>query len=264
MTVRYAQVKNLEFIKQDQAEVDKAEAAFTAAGGNLVGLRADLARVSTTATSANRLTQQTVLAAKRFAKATDATRSAATAYVRALDQKAKRLQAINDPNKNLDPVATPLDAGLAGGYNNATAAEVQRLIEAKIPVALLEEASKPVYEMLAENLRTDLRNGKLALSVYAKWGKDPLYVPLTGDPRTDDTASDVFGTGSVNQSKDKRAEGRSSSLAQNAIDAAYEQVGKSAQYHGWIPFKQELTKIYERLVAENGGNTELNAAVKQR
>jgi hypothetical protein len=253
MTVRYAQVKNAEFIKQDQETVDKAEQAFVAAGGDLVGLRADLARVST---GRNRLTDLTIAAAKRFTKATDATRTAASAYALALDKQEKRINAVNDPDNNLDPVKTPLAAGLAGGYNNATAAEVQRRIEAKIPVDLLESAAKPVYEMLAANVKQDLSNGKIALSIYAKWGKDPLYVPLTGDPRTDDTASDVFGTGSVNQSKDKRAEGRSSSLAQNGIDAAYEQVGKSAQYHGWLPFKQELTKIYENLVAQEGGDTE--------
>lgn len=254
MTVRYAQIKNAEFLQQDQAAVDEAEQAFIAAGGNMVGLRAELQAFSTSTPSATRLTLRSERAAKRFAKASDATRAASRAYVTALTKQEDRLQAVNDPNKNLDPVKTPLDAGLAGGYNNATAAEVQRLIEAKIPRALLDKASAPVYEMIQANTQKDLRNGKISLLAYSKWPAQPLYVPLTGDPRTDDTTSDVFGTGSVNQSKDKRAEGRSSSLAQNGIDAAYEQVGKSSQYHGWLPFKQELTKIYERLLSENNND----------
>ena len=207
MTVRYAQIKNADFITQDQQAVDDASPG-------------------------------------------------SFEHQDALDKQAKRLAAINSVNDNLDPTQTQLDAGVAGGYNNATAAKVQSLIEAKVPVAMLEAAAQPVYDMLKYKATLDIKTGKTAVSQSVKWLNSPYYVPLTGDPRNDDSTSDVFGTGSLNQGKDKKAVGRTGSLAQNGIDAAYEQIAKSTNYHGWLPFKQELTSTYEKLMADAGGDAE--------
>lgn len=207
ITVRYAQIKNADFITQDQQAVDDASPG-------------------------------------------------SFEHQDALDKQTKRLSAINSSNDNLDPTQTQLDAGVAGGYNNATAAKVQGLIEAKVPVAMLEAAAQPVYDMLKYKATLDIKTGKIAVSQSVKWLNSPYYVPLTGDPRNDDSTSDVFGTGSLNQGKDKKAVGRTGSLAQNGIDAAYEQIAKSTNYHGWLPFKQELTSTYEKLMVDAGGDVE--------
>jgi hypothetical protein len=169
--------------------------------------------------------------------------------VKAKDAQQARIDAINDP-AIIDPTQQKQDAGLAGGFNNATAADLKARIEAKIPLALLEATAKPIYEMNAWKLKRDIADNKISQATADKFPKYAHYVPLTGDPRTDDSVDDHFSTGSVNQAKDKALGGRTGSIAQNGIDASFEQLEKSARYHGWNDFKTALANTYDDLIAE--------------
>lgn len=151
----------------------------------------------------------------------------------------QRLEAILEEN-----------VGLAGGLNNYTAQELIKQIEAKIPRDLLKAAAKPVYGVLKWKLANDIKDGKVSQATVNTWNNSPNYVPLTGDPRTDDSVEDIFTTGSLNQQKDQAIQGRTGSIAQNAIDAAFEQVERSSRFHGWNEFKDSLHSIYNRLLAE--------------
>jgi hypothetical protein len=136
------------------------------------------------------------------------------------------------------------NVGLAGGMNDYTANELRTEIEKVIPKDLLKSAANPVYDLLKWKLQNDIKDGKVSQETVNTWNNSPNYVPLTGDPRTDDSVEDSFTTGSLNQQKDHALQGRTGSIAQNAIDAAFEQVEKSARYHGWNEFKDSLHTIY--------------------
>ena len=168
---------------------------------------------------------------------------------KAQTEQKQRVDAINDP-AIIDPTQQKSEAGLAGGFNNATAASYLAKIEAKIPKVLLEAVANPIYEMNQWKLKRDIQDGKISQATADKFPKYAHYVPLTGDPRTDDSVDDHFATGGMNQAKDKALGGRTGSIAQNGIDASFEQLEKSARYHGWNDFKTALTDTYDSLIAE--------------
>jgi hypothetical protein len=169
--------------------------------------------------------------------------------LKAKDTQAKRIKAINDPTI-IDPTKQKQEAGLAGGFNHATAKEYMARIEGKIPLALLEKTANHVYDMNEWKLKRDIADDKISQATADKFPKYRHYVPLTGDPRVDDSVEDHFATGSVNQASDKAIGGRTGSIAQNGIDASFEQLEKSARYHGWNDFKDALTDTYNALIAD--------------
>jgi hypothetical protein len=168
---------------------------------------------------------------------------------KAISDQAKRIAAINDPSI-IDPTEQKTEAGVAGGFNKATAAKLMADIEAKIPRAMLDAVANPAYDMNAWKLKRDIADGKISQATADKFPKSAIYVPLTGDPRTDDSVEDHFSTGSVNQASDKQLGGRTGSIAQNGINASFEQLEKSARYHGWNDFKTALTDTYDQLIAD--------------
>jgi len=224
MTVRYALEKNQDYIRQDQKSVDDAQAALD----DKIALdKKELAQGKIDALPANGALKQALSKAKTKQQA--------------------RLSAINE-QRRIDPTEESLASGLAGGYNDFTAQLYKDAIENKIPVAKLNEASKHVYDMLAWKLNKDLADGKVTQAIVDTWHNSPHYVPLTGDPSVDESEDSLFSHGSINQQSDKQAKGRSGSIAQNGIDAATEQVQKSARFHGWADFKDKFTQIYDELI----------------
>lgn len=219
MTARYAIEKNADYIRQDQKAVGDAQDALNNDPNNS---------------------------------------ELKSALTKAENKQAKRLAAINDPTF-VDASETSLEIGLAGGLNNYTAKTIMSEIEAIIPRDKLERTATHVYDMLAYKLEQDLKNGKVTQAVVDTWHNSQFYVPLTGDPSVDDSQDELFSHGSVNQAREYSAEGRAGSNAQNGIDAAVEQVQKSARYHGWVDFKDTLTSIYDELV-----QNELDAGLTQR
>jgi hypothetical protein len=150
----------------------------------------------------------------------------------------------------VDPTLTPLEIGLAGGFNNFTAQHYLDEIEKVIPRSVLQDAAKNIYDMNTWKLHQDLLNGKVTQQQIVEWNLSPIYVPLTGDPSVDTSEDSMFGHGSLNQTTDHRAVGRASSLSQDGVDASVEQVQKSARYHGWADFKANFEELYEGLVTE--------------
>jgi hypothetical protein len=153
-----------------------------------------------------------------------------------------------------DPSASPYasDVGVAGGYNNATAADQRKKIEAVVPADVLTRAAAPVYAMLRDKTELDMGSGKVTQAMVDAWPGSELYVPLTGDPRAAHDVADedpVFSGASVNQAKDKQLKGRSTTIAQNAVDAAFEAVRRSAAYDAWSPMKSHLHDAYESELA---------------
>lgn len=82
--------------------------------------------------------------------------------------------------------------------------------------------------------------------MYRDFKANKEYVPLTGDPisHLQDENDFIGHSTDINQSRDKAMQGRSS-MAEDAIDAAFGAVSKSTAIHGWAEFKQHLNDIYE-------------------
>ena len=136
--------------------------------------------------------------------------------------------------------------GVAGGRNNADAAETVRLAELKVDRAMLEAIAKPIYDMMAHKKAMDLKSGKVTQTAVNSWLNSPRYVPLTGDPRFDMESTDVFSSGGqVNQDSDKEMNGRKDSVADDGIDAAFSAVIKSINFSAMQDFKQSMNKTYE-------------------
>jgi hypothetical protein len=159
----------------------------------------------------------------------------------------ERKDAVNE-QRIIDPGSETLQAKLAGGYNDFTAKHYMKAIEQIIPEEKLKEAADYVYGMMTWKTDLDLENGKVTREQVDNWFNSPYYVPLTGDPSVDVSEDELFQHGGLDQAKDKTAKGRLTSTAQNGIDAAIEQVQKSARYHGWVDFKDKLTEIYDDLI----------------
>jgi hypothetical protein len=168
---------------------------------------------------------------------------------KAKDKMLKRAAAVAGPVTDLtDKALAPrLEAGVAGGYTNKTAEKVRSMAEDVIDKKDLETLADKVYAMNQWKLEQDLKSGKATQAMVDTWPKSDRYVPLTGDPRSDQSeSSDLFATGSVNQAADKSMQGRTQSRAQDGITASFEQVDKSAKYYGWKPYKESLHSWYEQ------------------
>jgi hypothetical protein len=140
--------------------------------------------------------------------------------------------------------------GVAGGFNNAEAAEAVRLAEAKIDVKLLEDIARPVYAMMTWKKAKDLSVGKVSQTMVNSWLNSARYVPLTGDPRFDRESSDVFATGgAVNQDADKAMNGRKDSVSDDGIDAAFAAVIKSINFAAMQDFKRSLSQAWSHATA---------------
>lgn len=189
------------------------------------------------------------------------------ASIRADKQVVKFVEAMNN-DAIVDPTENSHAIGLAGGYNNKTAIHLRQAIEARVKnLPALHKIADNVYQMNAWKLEQDIKNGKVTQEAADKFDDSGWYVPLTGDPRNDDSVDDIFSVGNVNQQKDHRLEGRTSSIAQNGIDASFEQLEKSARYHGWNDFKTQLNSIYQTLlddkIADGASHSEASKAIDQ-
>lgn len=142
--------------------------------------------------------------------------------------------------------ATGFKRGVAGGFNDATAAKIVADIEAKVTPQLLSDIAKPVYAMLAWKKNLDLQSGKVTQTMVNSWPNHGDYVPLTGDPRYNKDTDDIFQYGNqLNQDADKAINGRKDSIADDGIDAAYTAVMKSINFSAFQDFKRSVNAAYE-------------------
>lgn len=140
--------------------------------------------------------------------------------------------------------------GVAGGMNNAEAAQMLQNVEAKLPLAQLQAIAQPMYDMLTWKKAKDLASGKVTQSMVNSWLNSPNYVPLTGDPRADRETMDVFSAGNqLNQAVDHAMNGRKDSVADDAIDAAFSATIKSINFAAMQDFKRTLNEAYQKAQA---------------
>lgn len=147
-------------------------------------------------------------------------------------------------------IGAPKVRGVAGGMNDAEAAQVLKNIESKIDRKHLDAIAAPIYEMMEWKKQSDLSVGKVTQTMVNSWLNSTNYVPLTGDPRADRESRDVFSSGNaVNQADDKQMMGRKDSVADDGIDAAFEATIKSINFAAMQDFKRTLNDAYEQAQA---------------
>ena len=237
MTAKYAPKANQHLITRDRTALIKAQAEVAAAARELAA--AQQARVASRMPGV--AGSVVSAAALRLANAQKRDADAVPKLADARRELAERLADVNSAIGTQGFVR-----GVAGGYNNAMAAKIVSEIEGRVDPQLLAAVAKPMYAMLAWKKSLDLTSGKVTQSMVNSWPNHADYVPLTGDPRYDKDSSDVFQYGNqLNQDADQQLNGRKTSVADDAIDAAYTAVMKSINFSAFQDFKRSLNDAYE-------------------
>lgn len=154
--------------------------------------------------------------------------------------------------------------GTAGGWSIPEAQEIMRNIEKDIPRSELESIGDLIADLNQARLEIDYRSGRYTTDEYNKFKANRHYVPLTGDPNAEADDFDFIGgagANSLNIAKDKALKGRTSSEAEDAIDAVWKAVGKTTTYAGWSDFKNKIDDLFETEVSllKDKGYTEKDA-----
>ncbi|MGX3066026.1 ADP-ribosyltransferase-containing protein [Ursidibacter arcticus] len=140
--------------------------------------------------------------------------------------------------------------GTAGGWSTPHAQAIMKAIEQKgLTVSEIEQAAKPMFEAIQENLLINLAANRITPEQFREFKKTPNYVPLTGDNEIDlDKDNDYIGGAgrrATNVSKDKAAKGRTQSEAEGAFDATWRMLDKTITNAAWQPFKNSIDELYE-------------------
>lgn len=237
MTAKYAPKANRILVAKDRAKLKVAQAEMAAASRELA--LAQQARVAARMPGVSGA--QVSVAALRLANAIKRDAEAPGKVADAMRELNERLVDVNGPVG-----MTGFTRGVAGGFNDASAAQIVKDIEAKIDPQLLADIAAPVYEMLAWKKQLDLDSGKVTQTMVNSWTNHADYVPLTGDPRFDEFSADIFQYGNqMNQDADKEMNGRKDSIADDGIDAAFTAVTKSINFSAFQDFKRSLNTAYE-------------------
>lgn len=153
--------------------------------------------------------------------------------------------------------------GTAGGWSNAQAANFMQNIEKHIPRKSLEETAEILYDLNQKRLEIDFQAGRYSEEQYNEYKANRHYVPLTGDPNSDEQTDIISGAGrnTINVSKDKALKGRKLSEAEDGIDASWRAIGNSTTYAGWSEFKAGIDNLYEATISQwkDKGYTEIGA-----
>ena len=137
--------------------------------------------------------------------------------------------------------------GVAGGWSIPEAELIMKNTEQRISKSDLESVAEMVYDLNQAKLEIDRASGRYTEKEYQEYEANRHYVPLTGDPNADVDTDIISGAGSsaVNIGRDKALKGRTSSEAEDAIDAMWKSVGKSTTYAGFAEFKGKIDDLYE-------------------
>lgn len=137
--------------------------------------------------------------------------------------------------------------GVAGGWSIPEAELILKNTERRISKSDLESVAEMVYDLNQARLEIDRASGRYTEKEYQEYKANRHYVPLTGDPNADVDTDIISGAGSsaVNIGRDKALKGRTSSEAEDAIDAMWKSVGKSTTYAGFAEFKGKIDDLYE-------------------
>ncbi|MFC1088189.1 LPD38 domain-containing protein [Pasteurella multocida] len=183
---------------------------------------------------------------------------------RAFDKAEKQYLARKSDAWNKDFNNKNFKVGVAGGWSIPEAQEIMRNIEKDIPRSELESIGDLIADLNQARLEIDYRSGRYTTEEYNKFKANRHYVPLTGDPNAEADDFDFIGgagANSLNIAKDKALKGRTSSEAEDAIDAVWKAVGKTTTYAGWSDFKNKIDDLFETEVSllKDKGYTEKDA-----
>ncbi|HEH9616994.1 TPA: hypothetical protein SIC63_002204 [Pasteurella multocida] len=183
---------------------------------------------------------------------------------KAFDKAEKQYLARKSDAWNKDFNNKNFKVGVAGGWSIPEAQEIMRNIEKDIPRSELESIGDLIADLNQARLEIDYRSGRYTTDEYNKFKANRHYVPLTGDPNAEADDFDFIGgagANSLNIAKDKALKGRTSSEAEDAIDAVWKAVGKTTTYAGWSDFKNKIDDLFETEVSllKDKGYTEKDA-----
>ena len=167
------------------------------------------------------------------------------AYLKAKEQYDNRKADIyNTDYKNK---GNRFKVGVAGGWSIPEAELSMRNTEKHISRSNLEYVADLVYDLNQSRLDIDRASGRYTEAEYQEYKANRHYVPLTGDPNADADVDIISGAGSnaLNIARDKTLKGRTSSEAEDAIDAVWKSIGKSTTYAGFAEFKSRIDDLFE-------------------
>ena len=171
------------------------------------------------------------------------------AYLKAKEQYDNRKADIyNTDYKNK---GNRFKVGVAGGWSIPEAELIMSNTEKHISRSNLEYVADLVYDLNQSRLDVDRASGRYTEAEYQEYKANRHYVPLTGDPNADVDIDIISGAGSnaLNIARDKTLKGRTSSEAEDAIDAVWKSIGKSTTYAGFAEFKSRIDDLFETEVA---------------
>lgn len=167
------------------------------------------------------------------------------AYLKAKEQYNNRKADIyNTDYKNK---GNRFKVGVAGGWSIPEAELIMSNTEKHISRSNLEYVADLVYDLNQSRLDIDRASGRYTEAEYQEYKANRHYVPLTGDPNADVDVDIISGAGSnaLNIARDKTLKGRTSSEAEDAIDAVWKSIGKSTTYAGFAEFKSRIDDLFE-------------------
>lgn len=167
------------------------------------------------------------------------------AYLKAKEQYDNRKADIyNTDYKNK---GNRFKVGVAGGWSIPEAELIMSNTEKHISRSNLEYVADLVYDLNQSRLDIDRASGRYTEAEYQEYKANRHYVPLTGDPNADADVDIISGAGSnaLNIARDKTLKGRTSSEAEDAIDAVWKSIGKSTTYAGFAEFKSRIDGLFE-------------------
>lgn len=167
------------------------------------------------------------------------------AYLKAKEQYDNRKADIyNTDYKNK---GNRFKVGVAGGWSIPEAELIMSNTEKHISRSNLEYVADLVYDLNQSRLDIDRASGRYTEAEYQEYKANRHYVPLTGDPNADVDVDIISGAGSnaLNIARDKTLKGRTSSEAEDAIDAVWKSIGKSTTYAGFAEFKSRIDDLFE-------------------
>lgn len=167
------------------------------------------------------------------------------AYLKAKEQYDNRKADIyNTDYKNK---GNRFKVGVAGGWSIPEAELIMSNTEKHISRSNLEYVADLVYDLNQSRLDVDRASGRYTEAEYQEYKANRHYVPLTGDPNADVDVDIISGAGSnaLNIARDKTLKGRTSSEAEDAIDAVWKSIGKSTTYAGFAEFKSKIDDLFE-------------------
>ena len=167
------------------------------------------------------------------------------AYLKAKEQYDNRKADIyNTDYKNK---GNRFKVGVAGGWSIPEAELIMSNTEKHISRSNLESVAELVYDLNQSRLDIDRASGRYTEAEYQEYKANRHYVPLTGDPNADVDVDIISGASSnaLNIARDKALKGRTSSEAEDAIDAVWKSIGKSTTYAGFAEFKSKIDDLFE-------------------